>query len=50
MKVILVANSSGTLQQLFNQNNILNIVFTGNYFKQEKISYFHSSVVNIYIV
>ena len=43
-------NLSSILSQLFNSGNRLNAVFTGNYFKQNKISSFHSAVVNIYIV
>ena len=42
--------SKSTLQKLTNDNNRLHITFEGNYFKQDKIDYFHKSVVNIYVV
>ena len=45
-----VVNSSSTLLQLFNSGNRLDVPFTGNYFKQDKIDYFHGVVINIYIV
>ena len=42
--------SKSTLPKLTNDNNRLHVTFEGNYFKQDKIDYFHKSVVNIYIV
>ena len=42
--------SKSTLPELTNDNNRLHITFKGNYFKQDKIDYFHKSEVNIYIV
>ena len=39
-----------TLLKLANDNNRLHVTFEGNYFKQDKIDYFHESMVNIYIV
>ena len=44
------SNSSSTLPRLFNHNNRLNVGFAGNLLKQDKITYFHGAVVNIYIV
>ena len=45
-----VVNSSSTLPKLFNVDNRLRASFEGNYFKQDKIDYFHGPVINIYIV
>ena len=45
-----MANSSSTLPQLFNVRNTLHVGFQGNYFKQDKIDYYHSAVINIYTV
>ena len=42
--------SKSTLPKLTNDSNRLHVTFKGNYFKQDKIDYFHKSVVNIYIV
>ena len=42
--------SKSTLPKLTNDSNRLHVTFEGNYFKQDKIDYFHKSVVNIYIV
>ena len=47
--MVSVANSSSTMPQLFNRGNRLHAGFKGNYFKQDKIDYYHDVVVNIYI-
>ena len=40
----------GTVPQLFNHNNRLNVGCTRNLLKQTRIAYFHVAVINIYIV
>ena len=44
------SNITGFLPTLLNQNNRLGVTFRGNYMKQNKLGYYHGSVINIYIV
>ena len=44
------ANSSSVLPKLFSQNNRLDVTFSGNLLKQDKIAHCHAAVVNIGIV
>ena len=45
-----MTSSLSILSQLFSSGNRLHVGSKGNYFKQDKIDYYHSAVVNIYIV
>ena len=45
-----VQNSSNVLPKLINQNNRFGVLIEGSYMKENKLDYFHNSVVNIYIV
>ena len=45
-----VNNSNNVSPTLLNQDNRFGVTFSGNYMKQNKISYAHGTVVNIYIV
>ena len=45
-----VKNSNGVSPVLINQNNRLGVSFEGNFMKQNKLGYFHGSILNICIV
>ena len=47
--MIVFKNSKNKSVALLNQNTQLGITFEGNYLRQAKISYPHSSVINVYI-
>ena len=45
-----VNNSNNNLPTLLNKNNRLGVTFNGNYMKQNKLSYAHGKIINLYIV
>ena len=45
-----VANSSGVVPELLNQNNRLGVTFAGNLLKQTRIAYIDGTIIHVYIV
>ena len=49
MDLFSVNNSNNNSPTLLNKNNRLGVTFNGNYMKQNKLSYAHRKIVNLYI-